>query len=271
MINVLQHPINVLRLTTNQHTTASNIRIPDSLTTTDNRTQTCNNRPQTAISYQLSNILSNNNQPQANDQRPSTADQRPSAANQRPLADNQPPHNVGDRQANASNNTALNNSACTMQFTPHNRIDIPGAFRSVEIALVTAMENLLRQHRNFRGYITLEATYSRLYNGAIVQHQQLFRSQTLIFSNQDDIEQNLAEMMREIFERSQEFQTQGSGWILDSVVLLTLCAVKYHPLRGSSYIRLPKEIELTRSVLNIRNTDQRCARLVNFGISTPRC
>ena len=185
-----------------------------------------------------------------------TNNQRPQADDQRPTADNQTHR---DHRSGANFDTALNDSATTMRFTPRNNLDIPGAFRDVERALVTAMRNLLQQHRNFRGYLTLEATYSRLHDGEILTHQQLFRSQTLIFSNEDDIEQNLAEMMREIFERSQEFQAQGSGWTLDSVDLITLHAVKYHPLRGSSYIRLPREIELTRSVLNIRNTDQKCA------------
>ena len=59
--------------------------------------------------------------------------------------------------------------------------------------------------------------------------------------------------MREIFESSQDFQAQGSGWSL-----LNYTMAQYEPLDAGSYIRLPKEVELTKVVLNIQNEDNKC-------------
>ena len=80
----------------------------------------------------------------------------------------------------------------------------------------------------------------------------------LVFANEDDIDRNLAEMMREIFDHSQEFEAQGSGWTLDEVTLLQLHVVKYKPLAASSYIPTPKDLARTRSILNIQNKDNKC-------------
>ena len=65
-------------------------------------------------------------------------------------------------------------------------------------------------------------------------------------------------MMREIYERSQEFQAQGSGWTLDHVDFVELHSVPYTPMAGSSYIPTPKEIANSTAVLNIKNNDNKC-------------
>ena len=49
---------------------------------------------------------------------------------------------------------------------------------------------------------------------------------------------------------------KGSGWINDSVVDHTINISKYKPLSGSSYIRLPKELDHPEnSLINIQNID----------------
>ena len=49
---------------------------------------------------------------------------------------------------------------------------------------------------------------------------------------------------------------KGSGWIIDSVIDHTISISKYNPLAGSSYIKLPKEIDHPRkSLINYENVD----------------
>ena len=50
---------------------------------------------------------------------------------------------------------------------------------------------------------------------------------------------------------------KGSGWIIDSVIDHTISISKYNPLAGSSYIKLPKELDLQRKgLINIQNYKQ---------------
>ena len=49
---------------------------------------------------------------------------------------------------------------------------------------------------------------------------------------------------------------KGPGCIIDSVVDHTISISKYNPLAGSSYIKLPKELDHPRKgLINIQNTD----------------
>ena len=49
---------------------------------------------------------------------------------------------------------------------------------------------------------------------------------------------------------------KGSGWINDSLIHHTISISKYNLLAGSSYTKLPKELDHPRkSLINIQNTD----------------
>ena len=64
--------------------------------------------------------------------------------------------------------------------------------------------------------------------------------------------------MQEIYQRSQEFQAEGSGWALERVMSLTVHTVYYQPLMGNSYIKLPEYVARKKAVLNIQNQDDKC-------------
>ena len=51
------------------------------------------------------------------------------------------------------------------------------------------------------------------------------------------------------------FQSMGSGWRLHSIIRLELHTVRYNPLRGKSYIPLPKELA---NIINMKNDDNQC-------------
>ena len=50
------------------------------------------------------------------------------------------------------------------------------------------------------------------------------------------------------------YTTKGLRWITDSVIDHTISISKYNPLAGSSYIKLPKEIEYPKKIfINLQN------------------
>ena len=49
---------------------------------------------------------------------------------------------------------------------------------------------------------------------------------------------------------------QCSGWIIDSVIDHNINFSKYNPLAGSSYIKLPKQLDSSRKgLINIQHID----------------
>ena len=59
-----------------------------------------------------------------------------------------------------------------------------------------------------------------------------------------------------IITNTQKSLGKGLGWINDSVIDYTVSISKYNPLAGSSYIKLPKELQHPRKgSIDIQNTD----------------
>ena len=59
-----------------------------------------------------------------------------------------------------------------------------------------------------------------------------------------------------IITHTQKSLGKVSGWIIDLIIDHTICISKYNPLAGSSYIKLPKELDHPRKgLINIQNID----------------
>ena len=61
-----------------------------------------------------------------------------------------------------------------------------------------------------------------------------------------------------IIERMTNFMKLGSGWRFRSIVKLDVHTVKYTPLKGSSYIPLPKMLSKKQAIINFKNEDNQC-------------
>jgi hypothetical protein len=56
----------------------------------------------------------------------------------------------------------------------------------------------------------------------------------------------------------EEYKAKGSGWNLKEITNLHVHIFKYTPLKGSSYIELPNWLKNTKSIINIKNDDDKC-------------
>ena len=62
-------------------------------------------------------------------------------------------------------------------------------------------------------------------------------------------------------DRIMSYEGNGSGWVVDKLIWLDTTVWKLNPLRGDSFIPLPKWIQNTKSVVNVQNTeDNECFR-----------
>ena len=74
-------------------------------------------------------------------------------------------------------------------------------------------------------------------------------------TNEDDIYIIMTERILEIMAT---FQSLGSGWRLYSIINLELHTVSYTPLRGETWIQLPKELDNKKAIINMENRDNKC-------------
>lgn len=54
------------------------------------------------------------------------------------------------------------------------------------------------------------------------------------------------------------YMREGSGWTFDHIEQLEIHLNKFKPLRGSSYIPLPKPLDQKKAVIYVQNQDQEC-------------
>ena len=60
-----------------------------------------------------------------------------------------------------------------------------------------------------------------------------------------------------------EFQRrEGSPWRLYTIIKLELHNVSYKPLRGKTWIPLPKELAVKTAIINMKNKDNKCFFMV---------
>ena len=65
-------------------------------------------------------------------------------------------------------------------------------------------------------------------------------------------------MVERIIEKMATFQSMGSGWRLYSIIQLELHTMRYNPLRGETWIPLPKELANKKAIINVKNKDNKC-------------
>ena len=97
------------------------------------------------------------------------------------------------------------------------------------------------------------------YQQVVRTHQGFFRTpHPLITLYPQQLSEQLNEAMETVGERMTIFAQAGSGWTLEENQGLTLEMTEYHPIGGSSYIELPKNIFDTKSIVNVQNEDKEC-------------
>ena len=53
---------------------------------------------------------------------------------------------------------------------------------------------------------------------------------------------------------------RGSGWIMDKILEAYIHVGTYQPMRGGSYMSLPKKLQNKKAIINVQNRDNECLR-----------
>ena len=72
-----------------------------------------------------------------------------------------------------------------------------------------------------------------------------------------DVHDALNSMSENLVSAIEDFQHLRSGWILDKLMALDLHLLEFDPLWATSYIPLPTYIQNRKTVINIKNKDEK--------------
>ena len=81
----------------------------------------------------------------------------------------------------------------------------------------------------------------------------VFNSEPMEVFEAEDVDAILEEIYSYLLALIDEFQERGSGWVLNQLLRLDLHTYQYAPLRGSTFIPLPSEVQAKKAVVNIQN------------------
>ena len=120
------------------------------------------------------------------------------------------------------------------------------------------MINIMNKNRNIKVRLYLNCIMKRTDpDGFTVIRKFAFHSVgQKIITEETDPHEIFKEMMDEIEEEVQKVEhAEGSGWVFVEVENLTLHTDIWDPLKGSSYIDLPKELKNKNAIINMKNED----------------
>lgn len=130
--------------------------------------------------------------------------------------------------------------------------------------LVTELEEM----KGLKFMETLVVTFEKELNDNFTYKTAYFNSKTktitttaqFVLEGGNFVEQVRA-AQEEILHTVGVWISEGSGWTIDSVGKHYVNISKYQPLRGSSYLKLPEELQNPRKgLVNIKNIDNECFR-----------
>ena len=116
--------------------------------------------------------------------------------------------------------------------------------------------DLLREKRGFKYFATARVTLKNCVNNGFDIRRPHFHSTIKTIINDRYFIENSFE---ETINRTDQWTSEGSGWIIDNVETFYINIANYKPPSGSSYIPLPKELNNSmKGLINIKNKDLKC-------------
>ena len=119
---------------------------------------------------------------------------------------------------------------------------------------------LMRENRQTRVRMILncEMTRKELFSESTQILNTFFHSETVENLEGTDESVIYDRSIQTIEERIQNFNQRGSNWRFQRILSLDVHFTDFQPLRGSTFIPLPRKIKTKKAVINMKNDDDQC-------------
>jgi len=92
-----------------------------------------------------------------------------------------------------------------------------------------------------------------------IYREPYYTSKAKTVTNKDEVLEKIMLGEEEILNRIADWLSEGSQWVIDDILDHYLNIVSYLPLRGNSFIELPKELKNSKKgLINIKNDHNKC-------------
>eukprot|EP01050_Picozoa_sp_SAG11_P031055 SAG11_NODE_9466_length_908_cov_350.725587_1_plen_302_part_11 len=143
--------------------------------------------------------------------------------------------------------------ANTKNIQAYAGIELINRFRSI-------LESMLKLHNGIKFYFDLNCLMVKYLDGEILTQDTRWVSSRLQQANNiDELLAKITSSISLVKQKIPELEARnGSMWIFKKVISIDLHVGRYKPLKGSSYVELPKELQQKKAIVNVKNTDNEC-------------
>ena len=135
--------------------------------------------------------------------------------------------------------------------------DVIAQLKSSESSIIELFKDLLIELKVFKYHITLAVLLIKTKSNGEIEYSLVYfnsLTKTVIV-----LDHKLNESFQEMIYRSEIWVSNGSGCIVEEIISQFLNVISYLPLSGSTYIKLPKELDHPmKGLINIKNNDNKC-------------
>ena len=128
-------------------------------------------------------------------------------------------------------------------------------------AIEYLFNNQLEKTKGFKYVETLQVKFIKYSNDRKIEKKSFFNSKTDLIIINTDIKSTIQTSQQQILNSIAQWVSEGSGWTIQSIESHHINIANYSPLKGSSYIELPPELQNSaKGLINIKNEDNECFR-----------
>ena len=133
--------------------------------------------------------------------------------------------------------------------------------QNTRLVIENNLLKILTEMKGLKFNEVLKITFKKQVGDEPIEKTAYFNGKVQTLTNEIEIAESLQITQEQIINRVQQWISEGSGWTIQSVDSHFINVVEYRPLKGSSYIPLPKELQNSaKGLINMKNEDNECFR-----------
>ena len=133
--------------------------------------------------------------------------------------------------------------------------------QNTRLVIENNLLKILTEMKGLKFNEVLKITFKKQVGDEPIEKTAYFNGKAQLMTNEIEIVESLQITQEQIVNRIQQWISEGSGWTIQSVDSHFINVVEYRPLKGSSYILLPKKLQNSaKGLINLKNEDNECFR-----------
>ena len=118
---------------------------------------------------------------------------------------------------------------------------------------------LINEKKGLKFGLTLKVRMKKETEDGVIYREPYFNSKAKTITHPNMINNLIMEAEEEIRNKIADWLSEGSNWVIELILDHYLNIIGYTPLRGSSYLPLPKELRNPmKGLINLQNEDEKC-------------